>query len=325
MSTFPVYLDLPRYLNNAAHAVEVASVVGGNTTLTGGTSDTGGGVLGYAAGVTTFTIVDATGFDVLNTPSATAPVEGWILDGLNSEEVIITGITSKVVTLASGTLAAHANKTCFASAGVAGCLADIIVQASREVDNICKQGPDGVLDRSLYAVSRTEIYEAPYGLAEFTIDSALAIHPYHFPVQSVATVTAQVGAMSPIGINTQYAYYPNGAREIKIPRTQPTGTMTLTSLYASFSRNAETAITLTYVGGPIVGATFASVPQDIQRACMFLVNDNLESLRKNPDGAASRRRGDEFFQFEIKGDFTGNSLLWKKAEARLKPWIRTVM
>lgn len=324
MSTFPVYLDLPRYLNNAAHAIEVASVVGGNTTLTGGTTDIGSGVLGYAAGVTTYSIVDATGFDVLNTPSATAPVEGWILDGLNSEEVIITGITSKIVTLASGTLAAHANRTCFASAGVAGCLADIIVQASREVDNICKQGPDGSLDRSLYAVSRTEIYEAPYGLAEFTVDNSLAIHPYHFPVQSVTSIMAQVGAMSPVGMNTQFLYLTNGGKEIKVPRTQPTGTMVLTSLYAPFSRNAETAITLTYVGGPITSATLASVPQDIQRACMVLVNDIL-AIRKNPIGAAFGKRGDESFGFEQRGEQSGLSLLYKSAQHRLQPWIRTVM
>jgi hypothetical protein len=309
MATFPVYLDVPRYLNNAAHGLEVNSLIGGNSTLANG----------YTAGATSLVL-----------PSVTSFVAGpaWILDGLTSEIVQITTVTAntKTLTLASpGLLADHSAGASISQASVTntGCLADIIVQASREVDNICKQGADGVLDRSLYAVSRTEIYDAPYGYAEFTVDNALAIHSYHFPVQSVSTISVQAGGMNPLNINTQFMYLANGARTIKVPFAQMTSPVSIYRIQLPFSRNQETAVTLTYTGGPITGTTLDSVPQDIQRACMSLVNDIL-SVRKNPVGAMSIKRGDENYSFTERGDTSGKTLLRRDAEMRLQSWTRVM-
>ena len=307
MSTFPVYLDIPRYLNNAAHGLEVGSLLGGNSTLSSS----------YAIGATSLGVASGTGY---------VAGDAWILDGLNSETVTITNVVSNTLTIASpGLVAAHNARVSIsqASANGTGCLADIIVQASREIDNICRQGPDGSLDRSLYAISRTEILEAPYRGAAFTVDNALAIHPYHFPVQSVTSVNTQVGAGPSQAVNLQYMYLVNGARAIKVPWAQLQTNTAMSLMITPYSRNAETAVTLTYVGGPIVGTTCADVPPEIQRACMLLVNDIL-SLRKNPLGAAFTHRGDENYGWEQRGEQTGHSLNFKNAESRLRPWIRMV-
>lgn len=311
MSTFSSYIDLATFVSNAAHNVEVGSLIGGNTVLTGGP---------YAIGATSVTVNSATGF---GTPTANSPTEAWIFDGLNGEIVEITNVSGSTLAIPAGLAAAHTSGTNIASAGSMGSLADLIVQASREVDNICCQGPDGALERSLYAIARSEIYESPYFGAEFSVDNALHIHPYHFPVTSVASVTVQVGAMTPIGLSLTNMYLSNGGRQVVLPWAQLATTSSPYYLRTPFSRNAEIAVTLTYTAGPIAGSSLSSVPSDIQRATMLLTSDLL-AVRKNPVGAANVHRGDESYEFELRGDFSGHSLLYKNAENRLRIYTRRV-
>ena len=326
MATFPCYIDTNQYINNSAASVELASLLGGNSILTGGP---------YAAGSMSLTLISGAGFVVqpsLAAPSSTNPVTAWILDGLNSETVQVTGVSSNTLTLASpGTTAIHANGVSVSSGGTFGCLADIIHQACREADNICQQGPDGVseydtgglTDRSLFAVSRTESYVTPYGGAAFTVDNALVIWPYHFPVRSVSSISVQVGAMGTSSVSTTNMVLPNGGRSITIPYAQNITSAQVTPAFLNmpFSRVAESYVTLVYTAGPIAGATLATVPIDITRAVMLLTSDILAS-RSNPLGAANVHKGDTSHMFELRGDTAGKSLNWKDAAHRLRPYTR---
>jgi hypothetical protein len=327
MTVFAVYIDLPTFLNQSAVNQETNSLVGMNTTLVGGSGGT------YPAGSTTLAVGSTTGITNAS-PSANNPATTWILDGLNSEIVSVTAISGTTLTLTAGTLAAHTNGTSISTAGTAGCLADMIHQASREVDNICCQGPEGVTeydgtplstDRSLYAISRVETYEAPYGYAQFNVDNALTIYPYHFPARSVTSITVQVGAMTPVSMGTQYLTFSQGGRVVTVPYAQLTSTPPNIQSYFvyPFSRNQETFLVMTYTGGPIASASLSAVPGDIQRATMLLVADTM-ATRKNPYGAATARLGDEQHMFELRGDTAGKSLLWKDAAHRLQPYTRKV-
>ena len=106
----------------------------------------------------------------LGSNAFTSNQPAWILDGYNSEKVTVTagGGTSTLTTTA--TAYQHAAGVNIASAGIAGSLPDMLVRASRRADLYCAQGPMGAPERTLYALSRSEIYRMPTSRAHVTVD-----------------------------------------------------------------------------------------------------------------------------------------------------------
>lgn len=310
MTTFPVYIDLPEFLNTSVTNIETNTLVGGNTTLSSAT----------LVGVTSLPVVSITGF--------TNGQSVWLLDGLNAEIVTITAAPSGSTLTTTATASAHGSGVSVASAGMAGSLAGAIQAASREAENICQQFSDGATEYdtaadSLYAIARTELYETPYGNAQITVDGALVIQPNHFPVRSVSSVTIQFSSVAPTAVNLAGLVLPNGGRQITIPAAQAVNFPPHAPGYlrGAYPRDAAGYVSVTYTGGPIVGATIASVPSDIKAACALLTMDRL-AVRSNPQGAAMTNRGDVRTMWELRGDFGGKSMLWKDAQQRLRRFIR---
>jgi hypothetical protein len=303
MALFTVYCDVNDFINNATANMETASLVGGNTTLSAS----------VLAGATSLTIPTGAG-TAFGSPSASSPVQAWLLDGAQSEAVNITNITSGTVTLQSALLSGHAAGVSFSSAGVNGCLADTIARASSRLERLCRQGADGTNDFSLYQKSRTEIYRAPSMRCAFDVDNTLIIRPYHNPVVSVANAVVQIGSNTPATLALTNNVLPLNASTIEIPYAQIQGSAPpLFYLYSPFPRGVGAYITVTYVGGPIAGLTLAYVPYKIRSACLLLVADFV-AVRINPEGATSVRRGDTAFTFGRK------TILQQQAEDELQEY-----
>lgn len=310
MTTFATYCDVQDFIGNWPTNIETPSLVGINSILTGGP---------YAIGVTSITVNSATG--VNGTPSTSNPMQCWILDGLNSEIVQITAISSNTLTLASpGLVAAHSAGASVSTAGTAGCLARVIASASRSMDTFCRQGPAGTLDRTLYAVSRTETYRSPSMRCHTTVDATFVLMPYHFPVQSVTSISMQMGTTSGNTMNLAALVLPQGARTIEVPVVSfvggiigqlPANTVAL--------RNTEMWATLVYSGGPINGTSLTAVPDDIRQAC-YLYTQHWLSYRQNPIGAAEYGLGDFHFSARLRGDKGNKSLLAQDADELLRPY-----
>jgi hypothetical protein len=162
MAIFPVYCDVPDFLNNAAAAIELGSLIGGNAVLH----------TAYPAGSPSLQV------DAASSPYATTTFgagQAWILDGLQSEVVTVLSETGTTLTLAGGTQVAHSAGVSISSAGTAGCLATAILDACRKAETFCRQGPAGVT--GLTGGNATALIAGPYsvGATSFTVQSGAGL------------------------------------------------------------------------------------------------------------------------------------------------------
>ncbi len=299
MATFAVYCDVPDFLANSSANVETASLVGGNTVLSSAVT----------AGATTLPVTSVTGFP------ATGTFVAYVLDGLNSERVIAS-VSGGALNVAAGVVSAHAAGVSVSSAGIAGCLADTIVRASRAMENYCRQGPDGGADRTLYAVSRTEVAHGPSLRVAFDVDYTLVIHPWRWPIQSLSSVSVQFGADQAIQLATTPLFIPTEQRYVEIPY-QSVNPSPVT--YTLQGRRGEGFVaTWTYVAGPCLTASLASVPDDLRMACYLLVADIL-AQRQNPYGLSEVQQGKLHRTMRLRGD-EWTSLLRQRAYELLAPY-----
>lgn len=308
MATFTCYADVPDVLTNGTINVETASLVTGNGTLSGG---------GCLAGATTINLNAGSAFATSGTFTA------WFTDGPQSESVAGASYAGNVVTLpAPGTVYAHAGGVSVSSAGTQGCLASVIARASATLENVCKQGPDGGGDRTLYRKARTDVLSGPNAFrAAFDEVGTLILRPYHFPITAVSAVTVQMGAGQALTLDTTFLTLPDNARRLEIPLAQITGSppATVSWLGYRFPRDVAFYATLAYTAGPIAGTTLDGVPSDIREALYLLVTDTL-ARRENPIGAAMYKLGDRMFEARLRGDTSGKSLLRLQAEDMLRPY-----
>lgn len=313
MTLYSCYTDCQEFVNDSSVNVETASLIGGNTTLS----------LACLAGATSLTPVAVTDFP------ATGSFNAYILDGPNSEIVSAT-VFGATLSVPAGTQAAHAAGVNVASAGVGGNLADLLIRASAMAENLCNQGPDGDgLARSLFATARTETLAGPSMYrAVFDRDNVLLIKPYHFPVRSVASISVQFGADTPVAVSTTYLVLPDGARVIHVPAPQQIAVNGAPVFYTPYPRGKPFYVTLSYTGGPCNGTTLSSVPYDIKEAVTFIALDRM-AFRSNNLGVVMSRRGDVMFQHAAHtrgaGGVGGDSLFLMQAKEKLLPYMRDAL
>ena len=288
---YSAYLDVPGYLRAATNQ-ETASLLGLNTTLAGA------GTL--AAGMVSLPVVGSTGW-------AAGPV--WLLDGPWSEVAQVTGSADSThLTLAApGTLWPHAPGVSVSQAGAGGSLAEAILRASAWMEGYCQQGTSA--DRSLYALSRTELWGMPGARAWIDRDGIAVVRPGHFPVQSVSALTLDQGECGSLTLDAAQARLAGDGRLIEIPLL--TGTDPLLAL----SRSQRAWVSVTYSGGVTPGA----LPYDLAQACIWITSELL-AQRRNPSGAALIRQGKFELQARPWGDHSGDSTLLLQAKAALAPY-----
>ena len=178
------YCDVFDFLTNAGANIETASLVGGNSILTGT----------VAVGAPTLPVSSVVGFPMTGNFSV------WLFDGAQSERVTAS-VAGAALNVANGVQAVHAAGISVANAGSAGCLADTIARASRDIESFCHQGPDGCMDRSLFTASRTEVLRGPGLRAAWDGDYTLVLHPWRFPVQAVSAGAVQFGANASLALS----------------------------------------------------------------------------------------------------------------------------
>lgn len=295
------YIDVPAYLR-APTGQETATLLGLNTTL----SDAAGAVVG----ATSLAVGSSTGWTASS---------AWILDGPSSEVVTITGSADAThVTLAAPGLAfAHAAGVSLSQAGSAGCLAEVILRASAWIDNYCQQGTAGG-DRTLWALARTERWGMPTARAYVDRDATLAVMVGHFPVQSVAAVSIDLGQGQSVTLDATHAEIPGSGGFVFIPyllQGVVTPGMQLSLDRMGLSRSRRQWAVVSYTGGVTPG----SVPYDVQQAAVWVVSDLL-SQRQNPTGAAEQQLGKRRLIQRQRGDAIGDSILLLRAHDLLQPY-----
>jgi hypothetical protein len=138
----------------------------------------------------------------------------------------------------------------------------------------------------------------------------------------VTSVGIQMGAMTAASLDTTYLYPVNGQqRTLTLPQPGVTGATPNVSTVVGryWPRNLPFIATLAYTGGPITGATLASVPYDLAYAC-HLITAHFLGYRRNPTGAAMIHQGDFNLEARLRGDTSGKSLLLIDAEAAPQPY-----
>lgn len=290
-SGYSAYLDVPSYLRAATNQ-ETASLLGLNTTLAGA------GTL--AAGAVSLPVVSSSGW-------AAGPL--WLLDGPWSEVAQVTGSADSThLTLAApGTLWPHAPGVSVSQAGADGSLAEAVLRASAWMEGYCQQGT--AAGRSLYALSRTELWGMPGARAWIDRDTIAIVRPGHFPVQSVSALTLDQGEYGSLTLDAAQARLTGDGRLIEIPLL--TGVDPLLAL----SRSQRAWISVTYTGGVTPGA----LPYDLAQACVWITSELL-AQRRNPTGAARIRQGKFELQARPWGDRSGDSTLLLQAKAALAPY-----
>ena len=307
------YLDVPSY-QRAPHNQEIASLLGLNTTL--------GGSVPQPAGTTALLVVASAGWSI-------GPA--WILDGAVSEVVQITGsVDGTHVTLAApGTLFAHTAGVSISQAGTAGSLAEVILRASAWVENYCQHGgPAGAYggDRSLFAVARTERWAMPSMRAHIDRDSTIVVMPGHFPVQSVSSLTVELGLGQSLALDVSSMEQQTAGRLVEVPYLLlggPTVGQQLMLETKGLSRSQRQWAVVTYTGGVASGASGALaselVPWDIGQAMVWVVSELL-AQRRNPTGASEYVLGKLRVVQRQRGDLVGDSLLLLRAHDILQPY-----
>lgn len=289
------YLDIGDYLRAATNQ-ETASLLGLNTTLTGG----------VAAAALTLPVASSVGW-------AAGPV--WLLDGPWAEVAQVTGAPDGVTLAlaAPGIVQAHSAGVSVSQAGPAGALAETLLRASAWVENYCRQGTPG--DRSLFALPRVERWGLPGPRAWLEPDGSLVARPGRFPVQAVTALSVETSPGAALALDVAHIELASDGRLIEVPAAALSGGGA-TSPALGLMRGVRAWLSLSYTGGP---ATPGAAPYDLRQACIWVASDLL-GQRRNPTGAAVVRMGGFELQARPRTDPTGDSLLLLHAKAALQAY-----
>ncbi len=241
-----------------------------------------------------------------------------IFDGPNTEVVIVAATASvgaSSFTIQSPGLAfQHAAGVAMCSDGVLGSLADTLVNASSDLEDICNQ--------SLFQATWTgEILPMPSMQASIDNQSALTFRPKHYPVTAVSAIQLNAVQGSSVTFDATQAFIDVNQQLVKIPVLNMTGSGGQVFFSPPpFDRTAQQWLTISYTAGFAASA----LPGEILEAACLLASDIL-SKRQNPTGADSISLGKKMLTAVIRGDQSGESLLVKQARRKLRRYTRKVV
>lgn len=251
----------------------------------------------------------------LNQPLTAAQSTGdrvTIFDGSSSEVVTLTlpadvGATTLQCTAVA---AAHAAGTPICTDGSGGSLADMIVNASAQIEAFCRQP-------LLQTTHVNEVLPLRTMRAAVTRDYGLTLRPKQFPVTTVTAATIVIDATTRLTLDVSQAFIDVDAQLVSIATlTTTSGTSGFWGLFGpAVARTQSGFVQLSYTAGYL----YASLPSDVRQACTWLVSDLL-SDRRNPTGAAEVKLGDVQLVTRLRGETTGRSVLVMRAESALTPY-----
>lgn len=276
----------------------------------------------YVGNLARFTSVQAQGATVLTVPAtglnAISVQLNWfdkltLFDGVNTEIVqvgssgAVPGATS--IPLLSGTSLqySHGIGVAWCSDGVGGSLADQIIAASAWIESECYQS-------LLQQTYTSEPLAMPTMRAAIDTDGALTFRPRHWPVTSVTGIAI---AWTPTLVTTYdvtQAFIDGDKRLCSVPNLIALpNQQTQNTSFSSPRRSRKGQVQVTYQAG----YAYNALPGNLKEAAVLVVSDLL-AKQQNPMGADQLRQGDVQLITTLRGDFTGESLLIKRARQILK-------
>lgn len=286
MNTYISWVDFAR----ATSGLEYSTIIG-NTGYINGTNAVGTTSLAIQPN----TIVQINKYDIIT-----------IFDGINSETVKATGITS----IGSSTIAitpttfAHSDGVPYCTDGILGSLADQIVKASQWLETLCRQ--------SLFSTTYTsELLGMPTMRAAIDTHYVLHFRPRHWPVQSISNISITTIPGDSIQYDPAQIFIDSDKQICTMPNMQALPSVGSGQApypiwnVMNYFRTAQ--LSINYTSG------FTTIPADVLEAAVLLTSDIL-SKRNNPTGAPEIRSGSRMEVAMIRGELTGDSLLFKRAK-----------
>lgn len=231
-----------------------------------------------------------------------------IFDGAFSETVAIasTAIQGATSVNCSPFLFSHLAGTPVCGDGVMGSLANAIYTASTYLENICQQ--------SLFLTTYTnELLAMPTIRASMDNQNTLHFRPRHWPISSLSALSIASMPNLPIVYDPTQVVIDSDKQICTMPNLQPlvsSGQAPYPLWGTGMSRNQWSQLSITYLSG------FAVIPADVVEAAILLTSDIL-AKRLNPQGAPDLGSGGRHISAVLRGDNSGESLLYKRARAIL--------
>lgn len=238
-----------------------------------------------------------------------------IFDGSNSEVAVVSAMTTQGATSISvqALQYAHSAGTPLCSDGSQGSLAAMIVDASAQIEEYCRQS-------LLSATYSNETLPLRSTLAAVTRDYTLMLRPKHRPVTAVSAITAQLPGNTSISLSVSQATIDANAQLVTVMELTPVSEQETT-----FWGNVSPPLYPTTPGfiqvSYTAGFAYASLPSTIRQACIWLTSDLL-SDRQNPTGAAELRLGNLSLTTRLRGDTSGFTPLALRAMRALDPYVQ---
>jgi hypothetical protein len=244
------------------------------------------------------------------TPILTAAINQFdvimIFDSANSEIVTATAGASVGASSISVSATAfdHAAGTPYCTDGVLGSLADQIVKASQQLETICKQS----LWQTTYS---NELLAMPTMRGSIDNHGALHFRPRHWPIQSLTSLSITTVPGSTTQYDPTQVIIDSDKQICSMPNMQPLplagSGQAAYPIWNTTSRYQAAQLAISYTAG------FATMPADVVEAAVLLTSDIL-AKRLNPVGAPDVGSGQRHISAVLRGDNSGESLLYKKAQ-----------
>ena len=285
MNTYISWVDWSRSVTG----LEWASLVGNTGRITAPVS------IGATTLSVTALTVQLNQYDVLT-----------IYDGSSSENVTVqaTAAVNATSVTVSAAAFAHIAGTPFSTDGILGSLAEHILRSSQLLETICKQS----LFQSTYT---NELLAMPTMRASIDNQYALHFRPRHWPVTSLSALAITTVPGNTITFDPTQVLIDSDKQICMMPNLQPLPVLGSSQapypIWNVTSRYREAQVTLSYVAG------YATLPYDIIEAAVLLVSDQL-AKRDNPIGALEVSSGNRHISAAIRGETTGDSILFKRAK-----------
>lgn len=228
-----------------------------------------------------------------------------IFDSANSEIVTATAGTSIGAgsISVSATVFDHAAGTPYCTDGVLGSLADQIVKASQQIETICKQS----LWQTAYS---NELLAMPTMRGSIDNHGALHFRPRHWPIQSLSSLSITTVPGSTTQYDPTQVIIDSDKQICSMPNMQPLPLVgsgqAAYPIWNTTSRYQAAQLAISYMAG------FATMPADVVEAAVLLTSDIL-AKRLNPVGAPDVGSGQRHISAVLRGDNSGESLLFKRA------------
>lgn len=292
------YITAREFIANPT-GLETASLIGNLDFLSGA----------HVQGATTLNVVKPIEVQLQNRDYVT------IFDGSSSEQVLVAGTVNAgqtAIPLVAGMLFAHADGTEYCTDGSQGSLGKQIINASATLENICKQ--------SLFLTTYTgEVLRMPGLRASIDNQGHLNFRPRHFPIITETGMTIESSVGNAISYDATQIIIDSDLQVCGVPyvvvMAGSGGNGGTYSLYSRVSRRDQLILSITYSAG----YTAAAMPGEVHEAAVLLTSDII-AKRINPQGAAETALGKRKNVATLRGDPSGESLLYKRAVYLLDPY-----